>query len=114
MYTQCLELDGDDMTALLGLLEISHRTGDLHESEYFLRQYLEHYPHDVVIMLCLASVYLQAEQFGTARQILTDVLILDADNITAVDLIEELDHMESQDSIEHIKEMYLMQPARGR
>ena len=114
MYTQCLELDGDDMTALLGLLEISHQTGDLHEIEYFLRQYLEHYPHDVVIMLCLASVYLQAEQFGTARQILTDVLILDADNITAVDLIEELDHMESQDSIEHIKEMYLMQPARGR
>jgi len=114
MYTRCLQLDGDDMTALLGLLETSHRTGDLHEIEYFLRQYLEHYPHDAAIMLCLASVHLQAEQFDAARQILTDVLILDADNITAVDLIEELDHMEGQDSLEHIKEMYLMQPARGR
>jgi len=114
MYSRCLELDGDDMTALLGLLEISHQTGDLEEIEYFLRQYLATYPHDVAIMLCLASVYLQAEQFGTARQILTDVLIVDADNITAVDLIEELDHMEGQDSLEHIKEMYLMQPARGR
>ena len=114
MYSRCLELDGDDMTALLGLLEISHLTGDLDEIRYFLRQYLTNYPHDVAIMLCLASVYLQAEQFGTARQMLTDVLVLDADNITAVDLIEELDHMEGQDSLEHIKEMYLMQPARGR
>ena len=114
MYSRCLELDGDDMTALLGLLEISHQTGDLAEIEYFLRQYLATYPHDVAIMLCLASVHLQAEQFGTARQILTDVLIVDSDNITAVELIEEMDHMEGQDSIEHIKEMYLMQPVQGR
>ncbi len=114
MYSRCLELDGDDMTALLGLLEISHRTGDLDEIEYFLRRYLAHYRHDVAIMLCLASVHLQAEQFVAARQILTDVLVLDADNITAVDLIEELDHMEGQDSLEHIKEMYLMQPVWGR
>ncbi len=114
MYSRCLELDGDDMTALLGLLEISHQTGDLDEIKYFLRQYMARHPHDVAIMLCLASVYLQAEQFAEARQILTDVLILDADNITAVDLIEELDHMEGQDSIEHIKAMYLMQPVQRR
>lgn len=113
MYSRCLELDGDDMTALLGLLEISHQTGDLEEIEYFLRHYLATYPHDIAIMLCLASVYLQEEQFDAARHVLTDVLILDADNTTAVDLIEELDHMEAQDSIEHIKEMYLVQSAQG-
>ncbi|RKY07704.1 MAG: hypothetical protein DRP66_06120 [Planctomycetota bacterium] len=114
MYSRCLELDVADMTALLGLFEISHQAGDLEKIEYFLMRYLATYPHDVTIMLCLASVHLQAEQFDAARQILTDVLIIDADNMTAVDLIEELDHMEGQDSIEHIKETYLMQPVRGR
>ena len=54
-------------------------------------------------MLCLASVYLQEEQFDAARQILMDVLILDADNITAVDLIEELDHMKNPDRLDSIK-----------
>ena len=103
MFSRCLELDGDDMTALLGLLEMSHRTGDLDRIKYFLRQYLARYPHDIAIMLCLASVYLQEEQFDAARQILMDVLILDADNITAVDLIEELDHMKNPDRLDSIK-----------
>lgn len=106
MYCRCLELDGDDMTALLGLLKTSHQTGDLDQIKHFLGQYLARYPDDTVIMLCLASVYLQAEEFDAARRMLVDMLILDPGNVTAVDLLEELDHMKAQDSLDSIREMY--------
>jgi len=113
MFSRCLELNGDNMTAMLGLFEASHRVRRMDEIRYFLQRYLARHPQDIAIMLCLASVYLRAEQFGAARRVLADVLILDADNMTAVGLMEELDHISNQLGFDSVKEMYLLQPDRA-
>ncbi|MBE0537339.1 MAG: tetratricopeptide repeat protein [Phycisphaerae bacterium] len=110
-YCQCLEQDGDNVTALLGLLDLSGEKKRWGEIRYFLQQYLLRHSDDVAVMLCLGAVYLNQEEFAAASDILFDILILDPRNATAAALVEELDHMKVNRELEQARQMYLM-PAR--
>ncbi len=108
MYCRCLELDGDNITALLGLMELSAQHGRFKEIKRFLRQYAVRHPEDVASRLALAAVHLNEDQFAAAREVLMDVLIIEPRNATASAILEELAHVQINTEIERARQMYLI------
>ena len=76
-YLKCLELDGTNLPALLGLFQISITNGSLAAVRQYLELNLEVTPGDTTIMFCLTSLYLKHNRIEDAKKVLTDLLILD-------------------------------------
>ena len=91
MYLKCLELDTDNLTALLGLFQTSCRMGSFAKVIYYLELYLSMHPHDSSVMFSLAALYVKEDRFEQSRKILLDILALDPDNKDAVNLLEEVE-----------------------
>ena len=92
MYLKCLELDTDNLTALLGLFQTSCQMGSFAKVIHYLELYLKMHPHDSSVMFSLAALYVKEGCFEQSRKILLDILTLDSKNEDAINLLEEVDH----------------------
>lgn len=89
-YLKCLELDPDNMTAILGLFQTSCQIGSFEKIIYYLDAYLNMHPADVSVMFTLASLYVRQNDLIKAEEILRDILVLDPENSDAAGLLEEV------------------------
>ncbi len=91
MYLKCLELDGDNLVALLGLFQTSCRMGSFSKLIHYLEVFLERHPADTSVLFCLAT--LQARQ-GLPEQTQQNILkvhALEPDKQQAAELLGELE-----------------------
>jgi tetratricopeptide (TPR) repeat protein len=95
-YLKCLELDVDNLTALLGLFQTSCRMGSFARVIYYLEQYLNTHPGDSSVMFSLAALYMREGRLPLAGETLRDVLALDPENKDAANLLEEVEHSLAQ------------------
>ncbi len=91
LYLRCLELDGDNLTALLGLFQTSCQMGTFEKIIHYLQTYLNMHPGDSSVMFSLAALYMKDERLDDARKLLADLLTLDPNHSEAANLLEELD-----------------------
>ena len=91
MYLKCLELDIDNLTALLGLFQSSCQMGSFAKVIHYLEVYLSMHPDDSSVMFSLAALYVKEGRFKRSRKILLDILTLDSGNEDATNLLEEVD-----------------------
>lgn len=92
MYLRCLELDTDNLTALLGLFQISSKMGTFAQIIHYLEVYLDMHPGDGSVKFSLAALYVKEGRLAEAGMLLKDILTLDAENVDARDLLEEVEH----------------------
>jgi superkiller protein 3 len=92
MYLKSLDLDTDNLTALLGLFQTSCQMGSFAKVIHYLEIYLDMHPGDTSVMFSLSALYMKDGRFTNARKVLLDLLALDPDNIDAQNLLEEVEH----------------------
>jgi Flp pilus assembly protein TadD len=91
-YMKSLELDGDNLTSLLGLFQTSCQMGSFEGVSHYLRVYLDMHPTDVSVMFALATLYTRDGRREQARDMLLNLLALDPANRDAANLLEEVEH----------------------
>ncbi|MHC4154340.1 MAG: tetratricopeptide repeat protein [Planctomycetota bacterium] len=91
MYLKCLELDVDNLTALLGLFQTSCQMGSFARVIHYLQAYLDMHPGDTSVMFSLAALYMKDGRLDQSRAILLDILALDPANRDATNLLEEVE-----------------------
>ena len=91
-YLKCLELNTDNLTALLGLFQTSCRMGSFGKVIHYLELYLDMHPADTSVMFTLAALYMRDEQLIKSKEILLDIRALDPQNKDAANLLEEVEH----------------------
>ena len=96
LYLKSLELNCDDLTALLGLFQVSCQIGSFSMVIHYLKVYLDLHPGDVSVMFCLATLQLKDENLFEAGCLLKQIIAIDPDNIDAVNLMEEVEHAQAQ------------------
>jgi len=96
MYLKCLELDSDNLIALLGLFQASCEMGSFAEITHYLEVYLDIHPGDTSVMYPLAALYMKDGRFDQSKQVLLDLLTLDENHKDAMDLLEEVEHSLAQ------------------
>jgi superkiller protein 3 len=92
MYLKCLELDVDNLIALLGLFQTSCQMGSFAKVIHYLELYLNMHPGDTSVMFPLAALYMKDSRLEHCKKILLEMLTLDADNEDAANLLEEVEH----------------------
>ncbi len=92
MYLRCLELDVDNLIALLGLFQTSCQMGSFAKVIHYLKLYLNMHPGDTSVMFPLAALYMKDGRLEQSKKILLEMLALDADNKDAANLLEEVEH----------------------
>ncbi|MBW8001525.1 MAG: tetratricopeptide repeat protein [Planctomycetes bacterium] len=92
MYLKCLELDTDNLIALLGLFQVSCQTGSFSKVIHYLEVYLDMHPGDSSVQFSLAALYLRDGRFIESKKVLMDILALEPLNKEASDLLEEVEH----------------------
>jgi len=92
MYLKSLELDSDNLIALLGLFQTSCQMGTFAKVIYYLEVYLNMHPGDTSVMFPLAALYMKDDRFNRAQRLLLDLLALDPENKDAANLLEEVEH----------------------
>jgi len=98
MFLRCLELDTDNLIALLGLFQTSCQMGSFAKVTHYLKVYLNMHPGDTSVMFPLAALYLKDGKLEESRKVLLDLLSLDKDHKDAADLLEEVEHSLAQTS----------------
>jgi tetratricopeptide (TPR) repeat protein len=96
MYLKCLELDTDNLIALLGLFQTSCQMGSFAKVTHYLEVYLNMHPGDTSVMFPLAALYMKDGRFEQSKKLLTDILALDGDHKDAANLLEEAEHSLAQ------------------
>ena len=92
LYMKSLELDSDNITALLGLFQTSCEMGSFAKVTHYLELYLSMHPGDTSVMFALAALYMKDGRLQQSRTTLLDLLSLDPCNQDAANLLEELEH----------------------
>ena len=90
MYLRCLELDTDNLIALLGLFQTSCQMGTFCKIIHYLQVYLDRHPSDASVLFCLASLYVKEGDLESARRTLNAVLEIDPDKSEALSLLAEV------------------------
>ncbi|MBM4026918.1 MAG: tetratricopeptide repeat protein [Planctomycetes bacterium] len=91
-YMKSLELDTDNILALLGLFQVSCAMGSFARVIHYLEVYLQMHPGDGSVMFALAALYWKDGRPRPSRAILQDLLTLDPGNRDAANLLEEVEH----------------------
>jgi tetratricopeptide (TPR) repeat protein len=102
-YMKSLELDGDNITALLGLFQTSCKMGSFAKVTYYLEVYLRMHQGDISVMFSLAALYMKDGRLEQAKGVLLDLLALDPNNKDAANLLEEVEHNIAQTNKQEIK-----------
>ncbi|KPL25239.1 MAG: hypothetical protein AMJ75_01515 [Phycisphaerae bacterium SM1_79] len=92
MYLRCLELDVDNLIALLGLFQTSCQMGSFAKVIHYLKLYLNMHPADTSVMFPLAALYMKDGRFEQSKKILLELLTLNPDDKNAANLLEEVEH----------------------
>ena len=92
MYLKSLDLDCDNLTALLGLFQTSCYMGSFSKVIFYLETYLNIHPGDISVMFTLAALYLKDGKAEKSKQVLQNILALDNSNADAAKLLEEAEH----------------------
>ena len=90
MYLKCLELDTNNLVALLGLFQTSCQMGTFAKIIYYLEVFLETYPDDSAVLFCLATLHARDGRFEQAGRALRAVLKLEPDKIEAARLLAQV------------------------
>lgn len=90
MYLKCLEIDGDNLVALLGLFQTSCRMGTFAKIIHFLESYLVKHPGDTAVLFCLATLYARDGKLPEARQALRSVLAAEPDKAEAAEMLAKV------------------------
>jgi tetratricopeptide (TPR) repeat protein len=93
MYLKCLELESDNLTALLGLFQTSCQMGSFEEVIHYLRVYLDMHPGDTSVMFALSALYMKDGRLEESRNILNDILLLQPEHKDAANLLEEVERL---------------------
>ena len=91
MYLKCLELESDNLTALLGLFQTSCQMGSFEEIIHYLQVYLDMHPGDTSVMFALSALYMKDGRLAESKKILGDILALQPEHKDAVNLLEEVE-----------------------
>jgi tetratricopeptide (TPR) repeat protein len=91
MYLKCLEIENDNLTALLGLFQTSCQMGSFEKIIHYLQVYLDMHPGDTSVMFALATLYMRDGRAAESRKILMDVLALQPEHKDAANLLEEVE-----------------------
>jgi len=92
MYLKSLELDTDNLVAILGLFQASCQMGSFAKVIYYLEMYLNMHPGDTSVMFPLAALYMKDGQLEESKNILLNLLVLDENHKDAANLLEEVEH----------------------
>ena len=96
MYLKSLELDTDNLIALLGLFQASCQMGSFAKVIHYLEMYLDMHPGDTSVMFPLAALYMKDGKFEESENILLNLLSLDENHKDAANLLEEVEHSLAQ------------------
>jgi len=96
MYLKSLELDTDNLVALLGLFQTSCQMGSFSKIIHYLEAYLNMHPGDTSVMFPLAALYMKDGKLEESQKILLDLLTLDKSHTEATNLLEEVEHSLAQ------------------
>ncbi len=91
MYLKCLELESDNLTALLGLFQTSCQMGSFEEIIHYLQVYLDMHPGDTSVMFALSALYMKDGRLAESKKILEDILALQPEHKDAANLLEEVE-----------------------
>ncbi|MEN6384448.1 MAG: tetratricopeptide repeat protein [Phycisphaerales bacterium] len=92
MYLKCLEVNTDNLTALLGLFQTSCQMGSFAKVIHYLELYLNTHPEDCSVLFALAALYVKEGNFEKSKITLEKILQIDSKNQDAVNLLEEVEH----------------------
>lgn len=95
-YLRCLELDIDNLTALLGLFQTSCLMGSFSKVIHFLEVYLDMHPDDTAVLFCLATLYMKDSSLFQSKKTLLDILRLEPENTDSANLLEEVEYLIAQ------------------
>ena len=95
-YLKSLELDSNNLTALLGLFQVSCQMGTFGKVIHYLQVYLQMHPGDASVMFCLAALHAKEGKIRQAKDLLCDLLILEPGHTDARNLLEEMEHKAAQ------------------
>ena len=98
MYLKSLELDTENLIALLGLFQASCQMGSFAQVTHYLEIYLNMHPGDTSVMFPLAALYMKDGRFEESKKALLDVLTLDKNHKDAANLLEEVEHSLAQEN----------------
>ena len=98
MYLKSLELDTENLIALLGLFQTSCQMGSFAQVTHYLEVYLNMHPGDTSVMFPLAALYMKDGRFEESKNVLLDVLTLDKNHKDAANLLEEVEHSLAQEN----------------
>jgi len=90
MHLKSLELDADNLVALLGLFQASCQMGTFAKVIQYLELYLERHPGDSSVLFCLAALYAREGRLADARECLLSVLSLEPDKKEAAELLGQV------------------------
>ena len=90
MYLKCLQLDTDNLIALLGLFQTSCRMGTFAKIIHYLEVYLGDHPDDTAVLFCLATLYARDGRLNQARQTLLNLLAIEPDKTEAIKLLQKI------------------------
>ncbi len=91
-YMRSLELDTDNIMALLGLFQVSCEMGSFAKVTGYLEAYLRTHPGDTSVMFALAALYLKDGRLGSSKAMLEGLLLVDPAHRDAANLLEEVEH----------------------
>jgi len=92
MYLKCLEIENDNMTALLGLFQTSCQMGSFDKIIHYLQVYLDTHPGDTSVMYALGALYKKDGRLEESREVLRNILALQPEYKDATNLLEEVEH----------------------
>lgn len=98
MYLKSLELDTENLIALLGLFQVSCQMGSFAQVTHYLEVYLNMHPGDTSVMFPLAALYMKDGRLEESKKVLLDVLTLDKNHKDAANLLEEVEHSLAQEN----------------
>ena len=96
MYLKSLELDTDNLVAILGLFQTSCQMGSFAKVIHYLETYLNMHPGDTSVMFPLAALYMKDGKLEESKNILLNLLVLDETHKDAANLLEEVEHSLAQ------------------
>jgi len=91
MHLKCLELDTDNLVALLGLFQTSCEMGTFSKIIHYLEVYLMRNPGDTSVLFCLATLYAREGRLYEARRVTLEIIEREPDKEGAAELLGKLD-----------------------